>query len=85
MHKLGRKKINDLFWFTPGPGTLVKAALFKDGNWDEIYRNEVFLAHKSHESQLKQYGFVRAQGVRVHRTIKAALRSRKRFNLSITE
>jgi hypothetical protein len=58
--------------YTPKSGR--KIALFRYGEWIEVYPNEILLAHKDHETDLINSGFKRVRIPKVYRTVKEAMK-----------
>ena len=62
---------NDFVYMTPDPKRRL-VALYKYGQWIEVFRGEVILVHKCHIGELQMQNFVVTQRPEVYKSRKAA-------------
>lgn len=64
-------KNNDFVYMTPDPKRRL-VALYKYGQWIEVYKGEVLLVHKCHIGELQMMNFVITERPTVYKSRKAA-------------
>jgi len=80
------KKYKYIQWrhYTPKKGKKA-VSIFRFSEWITVYRNEVIMAHESHEDMLLMAGLERCGGVKVYKTKRAALEGKDNYFVRPTE